>query len=170
MVKRQFWRISVGEPHHVAEVSEALLTRLVAELDGEQVTAIILKGSCARGEETAYSDVDLTVFVRSEPVRSFHQRFYREGRLISIGTHTFEYYHRCFMQPEEAIFVVPSTREARILLDKEGLFRQLQQEARDWTWEPLQEAANRYACETMLEQTEIALKVLRAWRAGSICV
>src|SRR2546421_7864053 len=146
----------VREPHDVADVSEAFLTDLVAELDNEQVAAIILKGSCARGEETVYSDVDLTVFLYTEPAHSFHQRFYREGRLISVGTHTFEYYRKAFLRPEEAIFVVPSTREARILLDKEGLFRHLQQEARDWTWEPLQEMANRYACETMLEHTEIA--------------
>src|SRR5437660_5271674 len=148
----------VNEPHDVSHVSDAFLSGLVSELDNEQVTAIILKGSCARGEETAYSDVDLTAFMRTEPDHSFHQRFYREGRLISIGTHTFEHYRRAFLRPEEAIFVVPSTREARILLDKDGLFRQLQQEARDWTWEPLQEAANQYACETLLEHTEIALK------------
>jgi predicted nucleotidyltransferase len=162
VVNKQIWRRLMHEPHHVADVSEAFLTRLVTELDNEQVSAIILKGSCARGDETVYSDVDLTVFLHIEPARSFHQRFYRDGRLISVGTHTFEYYRRAFLRPEEAIFVVPSTREARILLDKEGLFRQLQQEAKDWTWEPLQEVANRYACETMQEYTEIALKALRA--------
>lgn len=161
-MNQQIWRTPISEPRHVADVSEAFLTRLVAELDSEQVTALILKGSCARGEETVYSDVDLTIFLRTELAHSLHQRFYREGRLISIGTHTFEYYRRAFLRPEEAIFIVPSTREARILFDKEGLFQQLQQEARDWTWEPLQEAANRYACETMLEHTEIALKALRA--------
>ena len=103
------------------------------------------------------------MFVRTEPDQAGHQRFYREGRLISIGTYTIEYYRRRFLVPQEAIFVVPSIREARVLLGKDGLFKQLQQEARDWTWEPLQEAANRYACETMQEETEIALKALRAF-------
>lgn len=162
VVNKQIWRTLINEPHYVTDISEAFLSRLVTELDNEQVSAIILKGSCARGEETVYSDVDLTVFLDTEPVHSFHQRFYREGRLISVGTHTFEYYRRCFSRPEEAIFVVPSTREARVLLDKDGMFRQLQQEAKDWTWKPLQEAANRYACEIMLEHTEIALKAIRA--------
>ena len=162
MVNERIWHVLVHEPRDVADVSEALLTRLVAELDNEQVRAIILKGSCARGDETVYSDVDLTVFTAIEPAHKFHQRFYREGRLISIGTHTFEHYRRAFSRPEEAIFAVPSTREARILLDKDGLFKQLQQEAWEWTWEPLHEAANEYACETMLEHTEIALKALRA--------
>jgi predicted nucleotidyltransferase len=163
VASKQIWHTRVNEPHDVAQVSDTFLTHLVSELDNEQVIAIILKGSCARGEETLYSDVDLTVFVRTEPEQTGHQRFYREGRLISISTHTIEYYRRRFLVPQEAIFVVPSTREARILLDKNSLFQQLQQEARDWTWEPLQEAANRYACETMQEQTEIALKALRAF-------
>lgn len=162
MISKQIWHTRVNEPHGVAEVSDAFLARLVSELDNEQVTALILKGSCARGQETLYSDVDLTVFVGTEPDHNL-QRFYRERRLISVSTHTIEYYRRGFLVPQEAIFVVPSTREARILLDKAGLFHQLQQEARDWTWEPLQEAANRYACEIMQEQTEIALKALRAF-------
>jgi predicted nucleotidyltransferase len=163
VASKQIWHTRVNEPHGVAEVSDAFLARLVSELDNEQITAIILKGSCARGQETLYSDVDLTVFVGTEPDRTGHQRFYRERRLISISTHTIEYYRKRFLVPQEAIFVVPSTREARILLDKDGSFQQLQQEARDWTWEPLQEAANHYACETMQEQTEIALKALRAF-------
>ncbi len=41
--------------------------------------------------------------------------------------------------------MVPSVREARILLDKEGAFCALQQEAKVWTWEPLQAEANYYA-------------------------
>ena len=72
MVNRQSWRTLILEPHHVADVSKAFLSDLVAELDSKQVTAIILKGSCARMEKTVYSDVDLTVFLRTEPAHSFH--------------------------------------------------------------------------------------------------
>jgi hypothetical protein len=53
-------------------------------------------------------------------------------------------------------------REARILLDKEGNFQALQQEAQAWAWEPLQHAANEYASEIMMVQTEIVHKILRA--------
>lgn len=57
MASKPMWGIQVNEPRHVADVTEAFLADLVSELDNEQVTAIILKGSCARGEETVYSDV-----------------------------------------------------------------------------------------------------------------
>jgi predicted nucleotidyltransferase len=156
-------QIQVNKPLHVAEVNNVFLAELVAELDNEQVTGIVLKGSCARHEETIYSDVDLSVFVREEAKQKQHVYFYREGRLISIGTHTIEAYLRRFLLPEEAIFVVPSIREARILLDKEDVCKRLQEEAWQWRWEPLQEAANHYAYEMLLEQTEIVLKALRAF-------
>lgn len=155
--------LQVNKPQRVADVSDEFLAALVSELDNEDVTAIVLKGSCARGDQTPFSDVDLTVFVRNEQKHSYHQRFYRNGRLISVGVHTIEYYRKYFLLPKEAVFVVPSIREAQILLDKDGSFNTLQQEARDWTWEPLQEAANNYVCEIMLEHTEIVHKALRAF-------
>src|SRR5437870_1653284 len=66
------------------------------------------------------------------------------------------------MVPERAIFVVPSVREARILLDKEGAFCALQQEARVWTWEPLQADANSFASNVLMAHTEYVHKILRA--------
>lgn len=162
MAHKHVEHIEVNEPRNVAAINEEFLSRLVSEFDGEHVTAIILKGSCARGEATLYSDVDLTVFVRNELAHAEHKRFYRDGRLISVGMHTIEYYRERFLLPADAIFVVPSTREARILLDKDGCFSRLQQEAKDWKWEPLQEAANIYACGILLEQAEIVHKALRA--------
>jgi len=59
-------------------------------------------------------------------------------------------------------FLVP--REAIILLDKDGAFRTFQQEARAFRWEPLQQEANIYAGQIMMAQTEIILKLLRAFR------
>ena len=52
---KQIWRMLAHEACDVADVSDAFLSPLVAELDNEQVTAPILKGSCACGEETVYS-------------------------------------------------------------------------------------------------------------------
>ena len=163
MADKHVWHIQVNEPSHVAAVSDAFLARLVSELENEQVTAIILKGSYARGEGTVYSDIDLTVFVCSEPDQTHHRSFYRDGRLINIEIHTIESYRKLFLLPQWAIFAVPSTREACILLDKDGAFKRLQQEAKEWTWEPLQDAANCYACETLLRQAENTHKALRAF-------
>src|SRR5437016_3134167 len=68
----QFGQIQVNEPSNVADVSDEFLTDLVSELDNDTVSAIILKGSCARGDETPYSDIDLTLLVHNEPEHPRH--------------------------------------------------------------------------------------------------
>lgn len=141
-------------------VSNEFLHRCVKEMDEECVTAIILGGSQARGDATRYSDVDFLRFVRSTEDARPKRYIYRDGRLVSIGTRTIEKYRATLQDPESAIFVVPSMREARILLDKEGEFTQFQQEMRAFTWEPLQERANEQAGTFLMLFSEYAHKVL----------
>src|SRR6266496_339805 len=117
------WPTRVNKPRSVAAVSHEFLSRLVTELDEDAVTAIILTGSVARGEATPYSDVDLTRFVQEGSEYTAYKPYtYREGRLISINTRTISHYREQFTVPQEAIFVIPNLREARILLDKERAF------------------------------------------------
>lgn len=55
---------------------EPLLNELIAELDDETVTAIILHGSYARGTATPpYSDVDLVRILYETPERQQQKRF-----------------------------------------------------------------------------------------------
>ena len=145
-------------------LSDAFLAQLVAELDEDAVTAMILHGSYARGEALpVYSDIDLVRLLRENAEQGEEKRFlYRESYLLSVSSRPLSVYRERFTQPERAIFVIPGIREARILLDKQGEFRHLQQAAWKWTWEPLQAAANAYASQVMVEQTEIVLKLLRA--------
>jgi predicted nucleotidyltransferase len=143
--------IHLDETHAVSTLSDEFLSKLVAELDNETVTAIILYGSYARGDAAPYSDVDLDRFVKEPPDRIRQKRFtYRDGRLVSIGTRTISQERKSFTVPDRAIVVVPSIREARILLDKEGAFSELQQEARAWTWESLQAQADYYASNILM--------------------
>src|SRR5689334_22959034 len=143
-------------------LSDAFLSQLVAELDNDTVTAIILGGSYVRGDATLYSDVDLAIFVRQADQVEPKRFMYRNGYLVSISTSTISQYRQWFAIPEQAIFRIPSVREARILLDKEGAFRELQQKAGDFVWEPLQAAANRYADNILTEYIEYTYKILRA--------
>ncbi len=146
-----------------APVDEAFLGRLVAELDSDDVTAIILKGSYARGDATSYSDIDLTQIVKHPPEEAQQKRFlYREGRLISLSTRTLAQERARLAVPEQAIFVVQGIREARILLEKDGAFSALQQEARAFSWESLQAAANDYVSRVLMLHTEYVHKILRA--------
>jgi len=157
------WHTQLIAPHRSVTLSEAFLDTLIAEWNDDNVTALVLIGSYARGDATVYSDVDLIRFVYSVPQGKHHTQYlYRDGYLLNLSTRTIAQYRERFTRPEEAFFVVPTIRKARILLDKEGSFLQLQQEAQAWTWEPLQAAANAYASEIMMAQTESVHKILRA--------
>src|SRR5712692_1735074 len=148
---------------HTNTLSDEFLSKLVTELDNENVTAIVLHGSYVRSDATYYSDVCLVRLVREtqEPTQS-KQYTYRDSLLVSISTRTIAQYRKRFTRPEEAIFAVPGIREARILLDKEGAFQTFQQEARAFRWEPLQTAANDYASHRLMTHTEYVFKILRA--------
>ncbi len=145
-------------------LSDEFLARIVTEFNEDMVTAIILHGSYARGEALPpYSDVDLVCITKENKALRKEKRFmYREGYLLSVSSRPLSVYRKRFRQPEMAIFAIPGVREALILLDKNGAFRQLQQEAWEWTWEPLQVLADEYISQLMVEQTEIVLKLLRA--------
>jgi|SRR5579875_2173706 predicted nucleotidyltransferase len=145
----------------VSPIDEAFFARLVAELDSDALTAIVLKGSYARGDASYYSDIDLTCFVKELPEQSQKRFAYKEGHLISISTRTLDEERERLAKPEQAVFVVQGLREARILLDKDGAFGLLQQEAKTFTWEHLQSAANKYAGQILMLHTEYVHKILR---------
>lgn len=153
-----------GPNHTPSSLPDALLAKLVTELDDNTVRAIILHGSYARGDAIPpYSDIDLVRILQETRKKNEQKRFtYYDNYLIGISSRPLSVYRERFMMPEKAIFVVPGIREAHILLEKDGEFSVLQQEAQAWRWEPLQAEADAYASHLMMEQSEIVLKLLRA--------
>jgi predicted nucleotidyltransferase len=83
-------------PQIVSSLPETFLERLVTELDDDDVVAIILHGSYARGDATSpYSDVDLVRFVQETSHRKQQrQHTYRDGYLVSISTRTISTYRK----------------------------------------------------------------------------
>jgi len=143
---------------------ESFIEHLVAEFDGDEVSAIILHGSYARGSALPpYSDVDIVRILKETSARTQERKFlWREGYLLNLTSRPLSIYREWLTLPQQAIFRVSSIRDAQILLDKEGEFRAFQQEASYWQWESLQPAADAYASQLMVEETEIILKLLKA--------
>lgn len=157
------WLVRLQQSYPAVGLSEAFLSKLVEELDSDDVTAIILHGSYARGDAAPYSDVDLVRLLRDAANCSPQkQYFYRDEYLVSVGTRTITQYRERLTIPEQAIFAIQGIREARILVDKEGAFSAFQQEAKAFSWELLQQAANDYASSTLMLHTEYVLKIMRA--------
>ena len=141
-------------------LSDEFLNTFVTQLESNDIVGIGLGGSYVRGEATPYSDVDFLCFY-SGTVQPPQKRYtYHDNRLVGIASRTVAAVRRDFTQPEVALYAVPMIRELRILLDKDGTIGKLQQDARAFTWEPLQEAANAYASFYMLRNTEEIHKLL----------
>lgn len=146
---------------------DVFLEALVAEVDAEHIRGIILGGSQARGDATPYSDVDLACFV-PDSFRPLRKRYrYREERLISVGLKTLEGIQQQLTDPYTALWIVPSFRQARILLDKDGSMRQLQQMVEQFTWEPLRKEAIGYAGHILTCDAEFVHKLLgNLWKGN----
>jgi predicted nucleotidyltransferase len=151
----------------LASLPSTFVTQLLPTLDDSTVTAIILHGSYARGEAVPpYSDIDLVRILKETPERRQHKRFlWWESFLLNLSSRPLSIYQDWLLQPQEAIFRITTLQDALILIDKEGIFQAFQQELRaSWQWEPLQEAANRYVSQQLVELSETMLRLLRGLR------
>ena len=157
--------------NRAVSLSEAFLRALVDELAGKQTAAIILAGSHAQGDATPYSDLDMAHIVAAPLSGPDKQYYYREGHLVSVATRPLSWFRAAVTRPEHAVLYVAGLRGARILLDREGAFHAFQQELENFSWAPLQEAANSYASSAMLHLVELAHKVLSALvRGDRLCL
>lgn len=151
----------------VAPLTNEFLSHLVSELDSDHIRGICLGGSHARGEATPYSDVDIACFV-PESYRPLRKRFmYRDGHLVSIGLKTLEGVQQQLSQPEQALWIVPSFRQSRVLLDKDGSMRQLKQMVEEFSWEPLRSEAIGFAGHILICDTELVHKLFsNLWKGN----
>jgi hypothetical protein len=151
----------------VTPLSEVLLAQLVAELDNEHIRGICLGGSHARGEATPYSDVDIACFV-PDSYRPLRKRFmYRDGQLVSIALKTLEGVRQQISEPDQALWIVPSFRQSRVLLDKDGSMRQLKQMVEEFSWEPLRSEAIGFAGHILICDAELVHKLFsNLWKGN----
>jgi predicted nucleotidyltransferase len=141
-------------------LDDALLARLIAEYDTQQVTGFALAGSHARGDATRYSDVDLLRFVSAEAdTQPFIQR-YVDGHLLSVTTYSVGRKRADLRLPEAAVWVVPTLRRMRILMDKRGEMAELQREAEMFEWARVQADAEKQLSADFVGWAEEVHKIL----------
>ncbi len=153
--------------YQVEPLSDEFLNALVAELDNNAIVGIILGGSHVRGEATPYSDVDFACFVPDTMPPPPKRYMYRDGHLVSVVSKTLASIRRALAQPESAIWVAPGLIPYRLLLDKDGSVGALMQDVANFTWAPLQPAADRYASYRLMLFAEMAHKILSGLSTGN---
>ena len=143
-----------------------VLAKLVPELQTEAgVVAIFLTGSVNRGEADEFSDLDVSVLVRT--VEFVHNSVcYRDGFLVSVERSTPEHRAQAFTDPVTALWNLFSLQTGRALYDPEGIFAELQVCARAVDRAALRRAGEAQACAQIANQAEELHKVMGGLSRG----
>jgi Nucleotidyltransferase domain len=143
-------------------LTDLFLQSVLERIDSPDVIGVGIAGSYARGQESKYSDVDFDIFVSKVPENPYdcYTLRYWDDKLISLKYILFDKERSALTNPRRAIWAVPGLRGMRILLDKDGSMRALQQAAQEFDWSTLQPVADEYAAEEIMGNAEEAHKIL----------
>lgn len=141
------------------ELMTKLLENIVAEhKHGGNTLSIVLIGSGSRGELDEFSDLDIHVIVRGE--RPPDQMFYRENRLVNINFLDTANREAMFTDPWYTLKNLAAAREATILYDSDGWYTDLQQRARNFSWQSVAKDADIAVSWVLAENAEEVQKIL----------
>ena len=145
-----------------AVIDAALLERVVERATYPAVRAIVLLGSAARGDATAWSDLDVERWVVRAVDRRDDVAVLLEDRLLIIHTRTVEEVRAELHSPERAIWAVPAYRNMRVLHDPHGDAASVGEAARRFEWERLRDGAVLAARLNLAKSAEFVFKLRAA--------
>ncbi|RRR98330.1 nucleotidyltransferase domain-containing protein [Glycomyces terrestris] len=128
--------------------------RFTAGLD--DAAGVALVGSVARGTDHPHSDIDLIAAADTRPGTTVH---HVEGRMVTLTRKTPADLAAAFTHPWEAGAAVPAWRSALILRDSGEALAGLQARARDWTWDAIADACDRWAAAELVGLAEEVHKI-----------
>lgn len=132
------------------------------------VHGVAVVGSAARGDTTAWSDIDVHAYVvlptqKQDARAGFMARTALMGeRLVMVATDTVEDSRAELRSPERAIWAVPAFRDMRILLDNERKLLALKQEAEAFDWSTMRAAAEASERRRLVASAEYVHKIRAA--------
>src|SRR5215813_13127464 len=92
----------------------------------------------------------------------------RDSYLFEYHTSTLSQSQEAMCNPARAIWHVPMLRQAKILGDQDGLLSALKQSAHNFTWMPLQVAANAHASYALLMMVETIFKAINGFDSPQV--
>ncbi|MEM7126679.1 MAG: nucleotidyltransferase domain-containing protein [Chloroflexota bacterium] len=147
---------------------------LIQQFDGSGVNALVLMGSYARGDAGPFSDVDLLRLI-GEETSDLTNNLTGEGsyliddRLVTLSNADPAQVDAWFTEPNLAVSVVASLRDAQVLVERENAFAKVKERADTFVWdEAMQTKANAYASQEMVGWIEEAHKGLEGLRRMDI--
>lgn len=149
-------------------LSDSFIQSALEQINSPNIVGVGIVGSYARGQESKYSDVDFDIYVSKLP-ESPYDRYtlrYWDKKLVSLKYALLDDERNALTNPRRAIWAVPGLRGMKIILDKDGSMKALQQAAQDFDWSTLQEAANAVAAEHVMGCAEEVHKILNGLARG----
>ena len=140
-------------------LEDPMIQTLLARLKQPGVIGLAITGSYSREDHTKHSDVDMDIFVDELPADTYTLQILN-GKLISLKYIRPADEFDSLTKPERAIWAVPGLRQMQILLDETGQIAKLKQAAHDFNWSKLQQAANKYAVESLMGCAEETQKII----------
>jgi predicted nucleotidyltransferase len=139
---------------------DPFIRSLIARLIQPGVIGVAVAGSYSRGEQNQYSDVDVDIFVDALPEKDMYTLHIFDGKLVSLKYVRVQDEFSSLKKPEKAIWAVHGLKQMQILLDETGQLAKLKQAAYDFDWAELQDAANKFAVESLAGCSEEAHKII----------
>ena len=135
----------------------------------EMKLAMALMGSHARGEAQQYSDIDLVCLIDANTTPPA-ETYYIDNQLVVVSYVSLDQTEHWFTEPKQIIEVISNLRQAKILIDEQGLFAALQKRAELFKWtEEHQAKANLYAGNELvglIEEVHKGLNCLTHYHVG----
>ena len=85
---------------------------------------------------------------------------------MSVSMQPLAVHRESFESPGLVCEAVPGWRDALVLHDPEGLAASLIAEAREWTWDPLENRCNAWVAEEVVSRAETVQKLVSALKKG----
>ena len=136
-----------------------VLGEVIALADGPGVRGIAVLGSAARGDASAWSDIDVEATVAHAAESWSVRPSFLGTRLVMCSSITAEQQLAQLVLPDKAIWAVPSYAAMRVLVDRDGALDRLQRIARSFDYAILRPAATTYVREKAASACEYGYKI-----------
>ncbi|WP_069650135.1 nucleotidyltransferase domain-containing protein [Caloranaerobacter ferrireducens] len=141
--------------------SESIAER-IKKIDREELEAIALMGSYARGEACKYSDIDIVCFLKEGNEGRLPDIEIVDSKYLVISYVTREETDKWFCDPEKATECISGLRQSKVIWDPNGYLSSLKKRAEEFKWDSsLQEKANNYASRELVSWVEEVHKALQ---------
>jgi len=144
---------------------------LADKFDCTGVQSIVLMGSFSRNEATEYSDIDIVRFAFNNECKNLpgNGSHIIDNRLVVVSDVNPSQVEEWFFEPNKASNCLQGVKNAKILIDRNQYFTEIQNRAFNFKWDDImQQKANQYARKEMVGNIEEVHKGLAGLKRGEI--